>query len=190
MTFVLFPVLIIWKLQMGLGQRIGLVVLMSASLFTLDLSILKAIRLSEIAHQQADPNAVDAQYDAALEILWSLLEQAFVIIMGCVPPLRAAARLDFAKSIPASLASILRRGRSTQASSRDHHYENSGGPYDKLKMSTEMLGRARKDFGPPFAAAATYEEAYTTSQRDLVERDAITATTETRVSFTQGGHNV
>lgn len=72
--FVLFPILIIWRLQMALKQRMGLVLLMSVSLVIMVLSILKAVGLQHIADQQADSTATDVQYNASLEILWWCLE--------------------------------------------------------------------------------------------------------------------
>lgn len=183
--------MVIWRLQMALRQRIGLVLLMSASLFTMVMSILKTIGLQRIADQQADPTATDVQYDATLEILWSCLEQACVIIMGCVPSLRAVTKLELTKSISSSLDSILRRRKSS--SLKDHKYESSGVPYvpyDSLEMSTDRLGRADGTIRPPFTAVAMYEEGHVGSQQDLVKKNGILSTTEASVSYSRGWDNV
>ncbi|ETS86527.1 hypothetical protein PFICI_00355 [Pestalotiopsis fici W106-1] len=118
LTIVLLPVMVIWRLQMTLRQRIGLVLLMSVSLFTTAMSILRAVGLNHIADQQSGPTATDVQYNASLEILWACLEQACVILMGCVPSLRSVVRLEITKSISSSLSkdpALLSR----QFSSRD-----------------------------------------------------------------------
>lgn len=188
LTFVLFPIMVIWRLQMALRQRIGLVLLMSASLFTMVMSILKTVGLQRIADQQADPTATDVQYDATLEILWSCLEQACVIIMGCVPSLRAVTKLELTKSISNSLDSILRRRKSS--SLKDQKYESSGVPYDSLEMSTDRLGRADGSVKPPFTAVAMYEEGGAGSQQDLVKKNGILSTTEASVSYSRGWNNV
>lgn len=169
---------------MEVQKRIGLVLLMSVSLFTMALSILKTIGLKHIADQQKDPTATDVQYDATLEILWTCLEQAFVIIMGCVPPLRSITRLELTKSVSDSLASILRRRTSSKSSmGSSTKYEGSGGTYEDLEMSKDNRGRAGGNVGPPFTAAATYEERHAGSQQNLVKNNGIYSTTETRVSY-------
>ena len=158
---------------MALRQRIGLIILMSMSLFTMVLSILKTIGLNNIANQQKDPTATDVQYNASLEILWSLLEQAFVINMGCVPPLRAVVRLELTQSISSSLTSLLRRSKSSKSSSDNSlQYEGTNRPYVDLEMSTNRLGRARS------------------SQQDLVEKKGILSTTKVSVSHSRGLDNV
>lgn len=190
LTFVLFPILIIWRLQMALKQRIGLVLLMSVSLVTMALSILKTVGLQHIADQQADPTATDVQYNATLEILWTCLEQAFVIIMGCVPPLRSIVRLDLTQSIVGSLSSILRRRRSNKSSEGSYEYGSSGVPYDDLEMTSDTLGRGSRNVKPAFKAAVTYEERQSGSQQNLVKSDGIHATTETNISYSRGSDNV
>jgi len=173
LTFVLFPVLVIWRLQMALRQRVGLIILMSMSLVTMVLSILKTIGLNNIANQQKDPTATDVQYDASLEILWSLLEQAFVIIMGCVPPLRAIMRLELTQSISTSLTSLLRRRTSSKSSTGDSlKYENSNGPYLDLEMSGDRQRRA------------------VDSQQVLVVGKSKSSTSEASISYSRSRDNV
>ncbi|ROT39594.1 hypothetical protein SODALDRAFT_331707 [Sodiomyces alkalinus F11] len=84
-TYVLFPVMVIWKLHMPLRRKIGLGLLMGLSLITAGASIMKTITTP-----RADTgNTQDAQYNASLAVLWSGIEQSLVIIMGSIPPLRA-----------------------------------------------------------------------------------------------------
>lgn len=125
-TFVLLPVMVVWRLQMALRQRISIVILVRMGLVTTVLSILKTIGLSDIAHQENNPTATNVLYNASLEILYSLLEQAFAVIMGCILTLRAIAKLDQTQSIGSSLATILRRGRSSKSSSESLKYDSNG----------------------------------------------------------------
>ncbi|KAK0707143.1 hypothetical protein B0T26DRAFT_602527, partial [Lasiosphaeria miniovina] len=81
LAYVLLPVMIVWSLHMALHRKVGLIVMLGMSLFTVALSILKAVWIGR-------QPTVDAQYSASLAVMWAGLEQAFVIIMGCVPPLR------------------------------------------------------------------------------------------------------
>lgn len=176
--------MVIWRLQLALHQRIGLVLLMSVSLFTMALSILKTIGLQQIADQQSDPTATDVQYDASLEILWSCLEQACVIIMGCVPSIRAVVKLEITKSISSSVVSILRRRKMSKASSNDVKDNRINGQYDSLEMATEHPGQIDGHFGPTFSAAGNYDKARTGSEQHLVE-NGILSTTEAYVSYHQ-----
>jgi hypothetical protein len=175
---------------MALRQRIGLVILMSMSLFTMVLSILKTIGLKNIFDQQTNPNATDVQYNASLQILWSCLEQAFVIIMGCVPPLRGIMRLELTQSISSSLASILRMRKSSKSSLDSHKYGSSSGPYDSLEMRTDRLGRVSRNLGQSVTAVTTSDQGREGSKQDLVRNKGILSTTETSVSYSQSRDNV
>jgi hypothetical protein len=143
LTFVLLPVIVIWRLQMAIRQRIGIVLLMSMSLLTMTMSILKTISLSRIAAQQSDPTATDVQYSATLTILYTCLEQAFVIIMGCVPPLRSASRLPIARSISSSLGSVLRNMKSSM-SMDSSKYGGRDVPYEELDLENDRRGQTAK----------------------------------------------
>lgn len=126
LTYVLLPVMIIWNLHMELHRRIGLVLLMSVSLFTMAMSIMKTL-----VAQGSSKDTVDVQYNASLAVLWAGLEQTFVIIMGCVPPLRALLRLEIPlfSSISSSLNSLIHRNRSS-GSTRSGKQSPSVASYD------------------------------------------------------------
>lgn len=85
LTYVLFPVIIIWDLHMPLRRRVGLALLMCLSLITAVASIMKTV-LTPNAEAATKP---DAQYNASFAVLWSGVEQTLVIILGCIAPLRA-----------------------------------------------------------------------------------------------------
>ncbi|KAM5492715.1 hypothetical protein MaudMau93_001431 [Microsporum audouinii] len=169
LTFVLFPVMIIWRLQMSLGKRIGLILLMSASLLTMSMSILKTISLQRIADQQADPTATDAQYNASLTILWSCLEQAFVIIMGCIPPLGSIRKLQVPQSLSNTLDSIVRLIKPSKVAVMDSHKLNSdagSAGYTNLEMSKNIPGWAGSKSG------AMSGEGISGSQQGLAKGDS------------------
>lgn len=132
-TYVLFPVIIIWKLNMPTRRKVGLVALLAGSLCTAAFSIMKTSGI-ESSHG-------DVQYNASLEVLWSGLEETMVIIMGCVPTLRSVTKLDFHafRSLRSSL-SVLVRGRKSEVSSLEGG-RITPGPYNDLEVNTYKLGQ-------------------------------------------------
>lgn len=71
---------------MPMRQKISLVLLMAASLFTMAASIVKTI-ITQTSEAAA------SQYQASIATMWTAVEQTMVIIMSCVPPLRAITKL-------------------------------------------------------------------------------------------------
>ncbi|KAM7183334.1 integral membrane protein [Naviculisporaceae sp. PSN 640] len=98
LTFVLFPVLIIWKLNLPLHRRLGLCVLMAGSLFSMGACIMRIVISHDLTLHQS-----------AVGMLWALLEQCLVIALGSAPILASIRRLDIVKSWSASLASLVDR---------------------------------------------------------------------------------
>ncbi|KJZ71731.1 hypothetical protein HIM_08873 [Hirsutella minnesotensis 3608] len=135
LTYVLFPVIIIWRLQMPMHRRIGLIVLMAASLFTMSMSIMKLVTL----HWQGDSQSPDVLDNAALVVFWAGMEQTCVIIMGCVPSLRGLKELDLLGlgAIGASLSSLMgtrsQKSRTSGERNRDTGL-SSGQPYHDLEI--------------------------------------------------------
>ncbi|TRX91997.1 hypothetical protein FHL15_007094 [Xylaria flabelliformis] len=89
LTYVLFPVLVIWKLNMPNSRKMALSALLSLSLLTMTASILKTVTAETSRGSQ------NAEYSASLGALWSAIEQSFVIIMGSIPPLRPLVTADW-----------------------------------------------------------------------------------------------
>lgn len=129
--------MIIWRLKMKTKQRVGLVILMSASLVTMTLSILKTFAIRNVKQQQEHPYARDVIYDASLTIVYSVLEEKFVIMMGCIPTLRSATKLRLPKVVAGRWARLLGRSEGTRLGS-------GGGTYDDL----EMVRNGRSDGHP------------------------------------------
>lgn len=136
---------------MSLGKRISLVLLMSASLLTMSVSILKTISLQHIANQQADPTATDVQYESSITILWSCLEQAFVIIMGCVPTLGSFTKLKTTRPLLTSLDSVLRLINPFKRSTVDRTAKGDGTnsqDYENLEMPKATSDWSDGVYGP------------------------------------------
>ncbi|KAI1774308.1 hypothetical protein F4818DRAFT_442460 [Hypoxylon cercidicola] len=87
LTYVLFPVIIIWRLQMPLGQRIGLTLVMMLSLLTVAASTVK-IAASQVLSSQGPSDIWWANPSSS--VISSGAEQSAVIILGSVPPLLSA----------------------------------------------------------------------------------------------------
>ncbi|KAI7775142.1 hypothetical protein LA080_007330 [Diaporthe eres] len=96
---------------MPLHSRIGLVPLMSLSLFSLAVGIVKMT----IVHwtQWSDSAITNQKYSAAIAKLWTNVEQSSVIIMGCVPPLRSLSKWlhPLSSSLARSFPSLLHSNR-------------------------------------------------------------------------------
>ncbi|KAI0023440.1 hypothetical protein F4780DRAFT_776860 [Xylariomycetidae sp. FL0641] len=86
LTYALFPVIFIWKLNMPLRERISLILVMCGSIFSMTMSILKTIAMGQVA--ASSTTAQDVQYDSSTQLIYGFTEQSVVIIMGCIPPLR------------------------------------------------------------------------------------------------------
>ncbi|KAI0173478.1 hypothetical protein GGR52DRAFT_543196 [Hypoxylon sp. FL1284] len=132
LTYVLLPVVIVWRLNMQFRRKVGLCVLLALSLFTFAISIVKTT-LAQGDQQQGD----DAVYNATMGIVFGLMEQSFVIMMGCAPPLRSMTKLKLASTL--SFTTSLKRliGRPDTGEEGDSHRlsRHSHGPYYELGMA-------------------------------------------------------
>jgi len=82
LCYVLLPVIVVWK-NMQFRQKLGLILLLALSLFTMGGSIAKGIVV-----ESGTQATSDKQYKSLLALLWSVTEQTCVIMIGCAPPLR------------------------------------------------------------------------------------------------------
>ncbi|KAK3314584.1 hypothetical protein B0H66DRAFT_641951 [Apodospora peruviana] len=144
LTFVLFPTIIIWGLNMTLKRRLGLIILLSVSLLTAAASILKTLVVQKLSSQTPEP-----QYTSNLAILFSNLEQISVILMGCVPPLRAAV-VEFVSSgwgrlrYSSFTSSFRRYGSKTTGESTTGDRCSAGADFYNLKNAHLRLGGGRR----------------------------------------------
>lgn len=137
-TYVLFPTIIIWNLQMELSRRIGLILLMSLSILTVVASIMKTIMTQKISSETVEP-----QYTSTLSALFSNLEQLSVIVMGSLPPLRASfVNFEFKgfKSLGSSLASLFTGTRSRKSNT------DASATFEKPPSSAQSLGPNRGSY--------------------------------------------
>lgn len=109
LTCVLFPVLVVWKLNMPLHRKAGLCVLLALSLFTMGVSITNSVTAAAVGG-----NKEDAMYNTSYTYMCAALEQEFVIMMGCAPTLSSIAKLKHqiqsVFSISESFRKLLSRG--------------------------------------------------------------------------------
>jgi hypothetical protein len=118
LTYALFPVIFIWKLNMPVRQRVGLIIVMCGSIISMIMAIMKARSFGEVA--KVPEGAVDVQFRASTQLIYGFTEQALVIIMGCIPSLRAVFKLDF------SQLSIVRKYYSYRSKQSASEYSSSG----------------------------------------------------------------
>ncbi|KAI0457470.1 hypothetical protein F5B21DRAFT_501517 [Xylaria acuta] len=90
LTFVLFPVLIIWKLNMPRRRKFALAALLALSLITMGIVVVK---IALVLIRLTQPNDTVAIHYQSLVQLIAGLEQCLVIIMGCIPTLRLSTHL-------------------------------------------------------------------------------------------------
>ncbi|KAI1463633.1 uncharacterized protein F4812DRAFT_468525 [Daldinia caldariorum] len=96
LTYALFPVILTWRLNMPVRERISLIIVMCGSVLSMSMSILKTIAMGAVANSTV--GAPDVQYQSSLSLLYGYIEQCVVIIIGCIPTLRSVIKkLDFSK---------------------------------------------------------------------------------------------
>ncbi|KAH7320606.1 hypothetical protein B0I35DRAFT_468130 [Stachybotrys elegans] len=130
LTYALFPTIFIWRLNMPLRQRISLIFVMALSLLTMTFSILKTIWMSSIA--DATVGEPDVQYSASIQLIWGLLEQSFVIIMGCIPVIRSVLKLDL------SSFNLYKLYKSSRQQTSKRYNDASG--YENIHADSIKLG--------------------------------------------------
>lgn len=133
--YVLFPVIFIWKLNMATSRKVGLILLMGVSLFTMTMSILKTLVVQGSSHF-----STQAEYNASLGALWSSMEQACVVIMGSVPALRAITKLELPIYITSFFSNTVSWLRSKRLSTDDENRKTDSGMYQDLEKNKAEAG--------------------------------------------------
>lgn len=121
---------------MAINRRIALVFIMAASMLTAVFSILKILTFTGEPGKKIN----GMQYKVSLSALAANGEQAFVIILGCVPSLQPVLNIQLSdlRSIKASVTSIIQLRRNSASKSipcrsrhsRDAKSDTSNGDYD------------------------------------------------------------
>ncbi|GAW24166.1 hypothetical protein ANO14919_137470 [Xylariales sp. No.14919] len=141
LTYVLFPILIIWRLNMQLHRKALLSALLALSSITLGVSIIKTIHAQGRLGDKGE-----ALFNASVGSLLGSLEQEFVIIMGCAPSLSSVTKLkikslsDMALSL-GNLRSSAGGANKSNMSTRLCEYD-SNGTYLELGVAGQTLSKA------------------------------------------------
>ncbi|OJJ64699.1 hypothetical protein ASPSYDRAFT_39450 [Aspergillus sydowii CBS 593.65] len=83
------PVSVFWKLQMPRSTKIGVCVMMSLTLLSAIVTIVKATYLPLFTNKE------DPLYNVTPLVVWGLIEQNVVIVAACIPTLRPFFRQAF-----------------------------------------------------------------------------------------------
>ncbi|KAI1319566.1 hypothetical protein F5Y16DRAFT_390803 [Xylariaceae sp. FL0255] len=137
LTYVFIPVSIIWRLNMPLRRKIGLIIILSLSLVSFVGSVMKAVTAA----------FANNLFESSLVILWSNLEQTINIMVSCVPALRTIilSEIPIVRTVGASLIRLVTRMSSESSmGSRDTRQSNRG--YRDLEGKT---GQRRKPAQEP-----------------------------------------
>jgi hypothetical protein len=143
LVYVLAPVIVVWKLKMAFRKKLGLIILLSFSLLTMGLSIVKSVNATSSA---------GTLYGNTLGLFFAAVEQTFVIILGCVPPLSSITKLKLPSAIQSMTDSVRQLVGSTSRSSRDRQYniensnergEGSYGAYHELNVGSKSMSSVR-----------------------------------------------
>ncbi|KAI2621139.1 hypothetical protein GGR54DRAFT_90052 [Hypoxylon sp. NC1633] len=187
LTFVFLPVMFIWRLNMPLRRRVGLMALMGVSVITAVLSILKT-GLVYFTQGNSDQFTRQEFYNESVLVLCGGLEQYTVIILGCVPQLHGLGKLGLPgpRKLASSLLDFFIRNRSKKLPTLPHP-----GPYIDLEMSTTKLGHC----GPTrhMQGATTVMHDQGDSHQNLVEPNHLLRVDRFTISYndsTQTGRGV
>ncbi|KAI9654498.1 MAG: hypothetical protein M1821_006588 [Bathelium mastoideum] len=99
----LFPLLILWELQMSLGRKIALVILLGLGIITGIFCALKTSLLPVLAHDS------DASFQQFNLQVFSGIENFLLIVLGCVPVFKRPCEFAFERVSNSSLVTSLRR---------------------------------------------------------------------------------
>jgi hypothetical protein len=150
------------------------------SIFTMVMSILKTYWIYTAS--QATQASVDVQYNAIFQVLFGVLEQNVVIIMGCIPSIRHIVSLGFGRfsSLGSSFFSVIKKSRSKTTGSDDTS-PSTGGYYDMEAQSTDRSDGHDMSKGSGGLVVAPYQSY--SSRDDLVPDKQVRRTNEVSVSY-------
>ncbi|RAK95486.1 uncharacterized protein BO80DRAFT_486877 [Aspergillus ibericus CBS 121593] len=111
------PVSVFWKLQMRFSTKLGVCIMMSLTLLSAIVTIVKATYL-HLFTQRTDP-----LHDVVTLVIWGLIEQNVVIVAACIPTLRSFFRIAFGTkgSRSGNTSSRTRSGSGFKLSSNPKH---------------------------------------------------------------------
>lgn len=106
------------------------------------MSICKTIWIAAAAN--ATSQSTDTQYTATFQVLFGVLEQDVVIIMGCAPTLAKLELPSGLQKLGQSLSSLIKRSTRRNSASTSHMDCSPDG--DDLERSTVVLGSKPNDY--------------------------------------------
>jgi hypothetical protein len=122
---------------MPMRRKLGLIILLALSIFTMGCSIAKAV------YAESGTKATeDRQYTSSLSLMWSVTEQTFVIIMGCAPPLSSVTKLDvpFVSGLSASIKKLVTsRGSGSRTGASSGLGQSKNGVYYELGVAGKTV---------------------------------------------------
>ncbi|RYP60318.1 hypothetical protein DL770_010016 [Monosporascus sp. CRB-9-2] len=159
---------------MSMGRRVGLVIVMALGLITLASALLK-MSIVVVTTFGGPVESGSRNYFQGLIYLTSSIEQALVIIMGCILTLHQMRHIDFTRlrSISFSLVSLIpkrrRKNSNSDASTQYNGFSRSG--YQDLdlrpKLNISVDGRERLDVPIAATAEVAYLKLVVTGQERL-----------------------
>jgi hypothetical protein len=184
LTYVLFPVLIVFRLKMPFRRKLGLILILMLSLITMVVSLMKTLQV-RISIGRAGNLTSDIQYKTSLLQVWAGVEQSLVIILSCVPVLKAMSKTDFGPFATAasSIARLVsRKDWSTQRST------GSGKPdpsqyYDVEMQQSNNAQKNYQDSHDRLAPPEQIHEASGESYNNGPIKEHIHQTNEVTVSY-------
>ncbi|KAF3763270.1 hypothetical protein M406DRAFT_356993 [Cryphonectria parasitica EP155] len=174
----MLPVMIIWRLNMPLRQKIGLIILMAMSLLTMVMSIMRTVW---IVVSYSGSSALET-YDETSILTLALLEGDMVIIMGCIPTLRSLMKLNLSQ-VGLSFSNFFARSKS-KPSTMDKSY-NSSGPYHDLELSTRKLAAIGQSENVQVSTAVFHPN--NRSQDELVGETEVRRTDQFSITYESAG---
>ncbi|KAH8203675.1 hypothetical protein TruAng_002205 [Truncatella angustata] len=175
-TYVLFPIIIIWKLKMRTRRKVGLLVVMALSLVTMAAAVAK-ITVSLIPMTGSPLLVAPAvQYYTSIINFTSDCEQCLVIIMGCIPTLHLATRLQLptVSKFRDSLLGLV-SGHRSKTSVQEKHMQTGSrftygsahknrDDYHELQLTPRVRVSDEESYGSTREALGGHSRSYISSQ--------------------------
>ncbi|KAK8067213.1 hypothetical protein PG997_013960 [Apiospora hydei] len=142
LTYVLFPIIFVYKLHMPFQRKLGLILLLMLSLVTMTVSLLKTIQ-AKISVGDGR-NTDDMQYRTSLLQVWAGVEQSLVITLSCVPTLRTWFNNTVLPAFQGMTSSVVRvfasysRSRSIPKGSKGGNDKSNSVQYYDLECQPQM----------------------------------------------------
>ncbi|TGJ86979.1 hypothetical protein E0Z10_g1715 [Xylaria hypoxylon] len=140
LTFVLFPVLVISKLNMPRRRKVALGTILALSLITLGIVITKiAVVLLRLTDPLASTGTL-ARFYQSLTNLIACLEQWLVIIMGCIPTLKLPAhfKLPTLEDMGSWVASLVPSSWSSRSRQSSAYNSADNSSYHDLELVPKL----------------------------------------------------